>query len=99
MRTTYSELVGRDDELGRVLEFVSRPSAGARAMVIRGEAGIGKTTLWRTGLQSDGARGLTVLSARCVHAELPLGLAGLSDLLHNVFPLRHRSRMSPEQLC
>ena len=82
----HRNLVGREDELVRVLEFVSQASEGPRAMVIGGEAGIGKTTLWRAAIESEEAQQLTVLSARCVEAELPLGLAGLSDLLQNVFP-------------
>ena len=79
-------LVGREDEFARVFEFVSQASEGPRAMVIRGEAGIGKTTLWRAAIESEEAQRLTVLSARCVEAELPLGLAGLSDLLQDVLP-------------
>ena len=55
-------------------------------MVIKGQAGIGKTTLWRAAIESEREQHHTVLSARCVQAELPLGLAGLSDLLQDVLP-------------
>ena len=65
-------------------------------MVIRGEAGIGKTTLWRAAIESEEAQHLTVLSARCVEAELPLGLAGLSDLLRTCFP-RSRDELADHE--
>jgi DNA-binding NarL/FixJ family response regulator len=84
--TAHSDLVGRENDLIRAREFVWSASERPGAMVIRGEAGIGKTSLWRTALESDEAQQLTVLSARCVEAELPLGLVGLSDLLQNVLP-------------
>jgi tetratricopeptide (TPR) repeat protein len=82
----HRSLVGREDELVRVLEFVSQASEGPRAMIIGGEAGIGKTMLWRAALESEEAERLRVLSTRCVEAELPLGMAGLSDLLQDVLP-------------
>jgi DNA-binding NarL/FixJ family response regulator len=81
------ELVGRGAELDRVREFLSRGQEGPRAMIIRGEAGIGKTSLWRAAIDSDDVRQLRVLSMRCVEAELPLGLAGLADLLQDAFPV------------
>jgi predicted ATPase len=80
------DVVGREDELVRLREFVSAVSEGPNAMVVRGEAGIGKTMLWRAAVESEEAAGLTVLSTRCVEAELPLALVGLSDLLQDALP-------------
>ena len=40
-----AELIGRDEELLRVQQFLER--AGARALLIAGEAGVGKTSLWQ----------------------------------------------------
>src|SRR5207237_7172165 len=74
-------LVGREEELGRLRRFVSNVPEGPCGMVIRGEAGIGKTALWRTAVEAAPVEGLTVLSTRCVEAELPLALAGLADLV------------------
>src|SRR3954451_14102416 len=81
-----TEVVGREDELALLREFVSGLAQGARAIGIRGEPGIGKTTLWRAAIEVAEAAGLAVLSARCVEAELPLGFAGLSDLVHEALP-------------
>src|SRR5215211_767836 len=81
------DIAGREDEIARVGEFLARSAEGPRALVIRGEPGIGKTTLWRAAIERADAQGVTVLSARCVEAELPLGLAGLADLLEDTFPV------------
>jgi hypothetical protein len=75
------ELIGREDELGCLQRFREELQHGPRAFVIRGEAGIGKTTLWRSAVIAAQAEGITVLSTRCVEAELPLALAGLADLV------------------
>jgi DNA-binding CsgD family transcriptional regulator len=80
------DVVGREDELVRLREFVSAVSEGPRAMVVRGEAGIGKSMLWHAAVESEEAAGLTILSTRCVQAELPLALVGLSDLLQDALP-------------
>ena len=81
-----TQVLGREDELALLREFVSALAQGARAMGIRGEPGIGKTTLWRVAVEVGEAAGLAVLSARCVEAELPLAFVGLSDLVHEAFP-------------
>ena len=50
-------------------------------MVLRGPAGIGKTTLWRGALERVVSVGGEVLSARPSQGELSLGYSGLRDLL------------------
>ena len=78
------ELLGREDELARLSELVSALPNGPRAITLRGEPGIGKTTVWRAGLALR-PEPCTLLSARCVEAELPLALVGLSDLVRDAF--------------
>jgi hypothetical protein len=46
-----------------------------------GEAGAGKTALWRNGVGSAQARGYRTLVARPVEIETTLSFAGLVDLL------------------
>ena len=77
------ELLGREDELARLTELVSGLPDGPRAITLRGEPGIGKTMVWRAGLEL--AQETRLLSARCVEAELPLALVGLSDLAGDAF--------------
>ena len=78
------ELLGREDELARLNELISALPDGPRAITLRGEPGIGKTTVWRAGLALR-QESCTLLSARCVEAELPLALVGVSDLVRDAF--------------
>src|SRR5262249_13826110 len=76
-------LVGRGSELSEVERFVvSAPPP--RALVLWGEPGIGKSTLWEAGVELARARGLLTLSARASEAEAQLSFAGLADLLEAV---------------
>ena len=62
-------------------------TARAGALVLEGEAGIGKSTLWLAGVDAAHERGLRVLSARPAESEQGLAYAGLGDLLEDC---RHR---------
>ncbi|MDT5178953.1 MAG: hypothetical protein QOJ95_3151 [Mycobacterium sp.] len=53
-------------------------------LVIEGEAGIGKTTLWLSAVEEARDAGLHVLSARAGQAESGLTYAVLADLLESV---------------
>ncbi len=77
--------VGRDEQLqalGALLEG-SRPVG---CLVLVGDAGIGKTTVWEAGLRLTGARGCRVLSTRASQAEAGLPFAALADLVEGVAP-------------
>ena len=76
-----SEIVGRAEERDSVIAFVNRSIEGAAALVLEGEAGIGKSTLWQAGVQAARERGLRVLVTRPAEAERGLAHAGLGDLL------------------
>lgn len=78
------EVVGRESEFGSVHEFLEAVPAGPIALLIEGEIGIGKTTLWREGIAAARERGLQVLTSRPVEAEIALPLAVLGDLLGDV---------------
>jgi len=75
------EVVGRDEELARVATLVEPVQATANRLLLEGEPGIGKTTVWRAGVAAAESRGLRVLSARPAEAESSLSYAGLADLL------------------
>jgi DNA-binding CsgD family transcriptional regulator len=74
-------VVGRERERGLVDAFVSGLTSGARALVIQGEPGIGKTTLWGVGLDRCRAAGMRLLRTRAAQEEVPLAFGGLFDLL------------------
>ena len=69
-----------------VAEFLTSASSAPSALVIEGQAGIGKTTLWLSAVDEARERGYRVLSARAVAAESVLAYASLTDLLDEVDP-------------
>ena len=84
LKAAASEIFGRDDELAAIRAFLENPAS--RALVLEGEPGIGKTTLWRAALQLADEFGERVLAARPAGAEAQLSLSGLADLLQGVSP-------------
>ena len=78
------QVIGRDDELGAIEAFLDPARERPAALVLSGEAGIGKTILWEAGLEAAERRYERVLSCRGVEAEASLAFAGLSDLLADV---------------
>ncbi|MGI9112120.1 MAG: AAA family ATPase, partial [Gaiellaceae bacterium] len=79
-----AEIVGRDEELAALRAFVGRPADGLAALVLGGEAGIGKSTLWLAGVEAARQRRLRVLSSRPAEAERDLAYLGLGDLFEDV---------------
>jgi DNA-binding CsgD family transcriptional regulator len=73
-------ILGRGEELALVRRFFDEQPSKPRALLLEGEAGIGKTTLWREGLGWGQARGLA-LTARASEAETALSFTVLGDLL------------------
>src|SRR5262245_47419774 len=78
------ELVGRAVELGVLARFLDAARAGPRALLLEGEPGIGKTTLWQAGVDAAREREYRVLLCRPAEAEVKLGYAALADLLEPV---------------
>src|SRR5687768_9397969 len=80
------EIVGREEELGALRTRVGPDSviAGPAAIALEGEAGIGKSTLWRAAVEHARDQGRRVLSARPAESERGLAHAGLGDLLEGV---------------
>jgi DNA-binding CsgD family transcriptional regulator len=76
---TLSELVGRDLELAALQALLDRARAGqGGALVVRGEAGIGKSALLAYAVERAGD--FTVSLATGVEAEADLAFAGLFSL-------------------
>ena len=81
VHTPQPEVVGRDAELEVIDAFLSPHEGGSSALLLEGDAGIGKTTLWRAGLARGQELSYQVLVARPTGAESELPFAGLADLL------------------
>ncbi len=79
-----SEVVGREKELASVRAFMDSAEDDAAALVLEGEAGVGKSTLWLAGVEHARSRGSRVLISRPVEVERGLGHAGLGDLFEDV---------------
>jgi DNA-binding CsgD family transcriptional regulator len=76
-------VVGRDRELAEIGEFLALEAGGARTLLIEGEAGIGKTTLWRYGVDEAEERGMRVLAVTAGISETDLAFVALGDLLED----------------
>lgn len=77
-------MAARPVEAKTVREFLAAASQAPAALLIEGDAGIGKTTLWSYALQEARQLGFHVLSARASGADSILAYAALADLLADV---------------
>jgi DNA-binding NarL/FixJ family response regulator len=77
----------RSAEWHRVRDFAQEVRASPAALAIQGEAGAGKSTLWRAGLEVAAAGGHRLLRSEPSAGETDLSFAGLSDLLAEILPL------------
>jgi DNA-binding CsgD family transcriptional regulator len=75
------QLLGRTQELESIESFLDRCNSGPAELLIEGDPGIGKTTLWQEARQRAEGRGIRVLSCRAAEAEAKLSFSALSDLL------------------
>ena len=64
--------------------FLDLARTGPAGLIVEGDAGIGKTTLWLDVIDAAQARGFRVLSARTSAAEAVMGFATVADLLADV---------------
>jgi DNA-binding CsgD family transcriptional regulator len=78
------EVFGRDDELRVLTAFLEAVPSTGGVLVLEGEPGIGKTTLWTAGVKRSVELGHRVLSCRPIQTETPLAFVALADLLEPV---------------
>lgn len=76
-------LIGRGDETAEICAFLSATSGAMAALAITGDAGIGKTVVWKHVAQTAG-RLSRVLSCQPASAERPLAFSALDDLFGDV---------------
>ena len=84
MTVERSDVVGREREIGVIEGYVAGLGAGPSALILEGEAGVGKTTLWLAGVAAARTRGHQLLETRPAEAEAGFAFAGLGDLLAGV---------------
>lgn len=86
-------LVGRGRELARLGKFLRRVRYAGEALLVAGEAGVGKTTLLDAAAEMASAEGFRVLRAGGTEFEAGLSFAALNQVL---LPLRDEfGRLDP----
>ena len=77
-------VIGREEELSAVDEFLAATEDEAACLSLEGEPGIGKTTVWQEAVRRARELGFCILSSRPAASEARLSFAGLGDLLADV---------------
>lgn len=80
MEAATLAIVGRDEELALVAAFFETPALPG-ALLLEGEAGIGKSTVWRSGVELARVGGFRILETRASESETAFSFTGLGDLL------------------
>src|SRR5439155_23772320 len=92
-------VVVRETELGVVDRMLDRIPTGPAALVIEGEAGIGKTSVWLEAVSAAETRGYRVLRARPAESEAKLSFAALADLVGPAFDEARAQLPHPQELA
>ena len=79
-----SHAVSREAESRAVREFLASVPHGPSALIVEGETGIGKTTVWLGAMESAQRAGFQVLSTRAMQTESVLAYTSLAALLNGV---------------
>src|SRR4051812_19254553 len=74
------EIIGRREELLAFDRFLEAVPAGEQALLLEGDAGIGKTALWQEGNRLARERGFRVLTSRSAHSETQIAFATVGDV-------------------
>jgi DNA-binding CsgD family transcriptional regulator len=81
------ELVGRTDDLGLLRRFVDDTAQSGAALLVYGDAGVGKTKLLEAAADYADGVGATVLRAAGTQFEATLSFAGLHQVFHPILDL------------
>ncbi|HEY2218164.1 MAG TPA: AAA family ATPase [Gaiellaceae bacterium] len=84
------ELLGRADELARLYDLIDGIGRRGGALIVRGEAGIGKSALLDAAAARARERGVTATSAMGMPSETTFAFAGLQQLLLPFLDARDR---------
>lgn len=75
------QLIGREQELDGIVQLLDRRDLLPGTVVLHGQAGVGKTSLWLAGIDMASSRRFRTLSCRAFESETTFSYAGLADLL------------------
>jgi DNA-binding CsgD family transcriptional regulator len=83
-RNTAPVVLGRNTALAEVATFVDAMEVAPAALLLEGDPGIGKTTVWRSAQAAAVAHGHRVLAVTAVEGEADLPFVALRDLFESV---------------
>lgn len=92
-------MIGRDPEIALVSAFLDPVPGGPGALLVEGEAGIGKSTVWFESVRLAEARGYRVLGARPAESEAKLSYAALADVVGPAFDEARGQLPHPQELA
>lgn len=78
-------VVARERELEEIRSFLELGRNGGRVLLLEGEAGVGKSTLWHAGVDEAADLGYRVLAVAAAEAETRLAYTVVRDLLADAF--------------
>ena len=81
LRFDRIDVVGREEEVASLGDFIEAAGNQPRVLLLEGEAGIGKTTLWRRAVALAAEQDYRVLSCRGSSSEAQFSFVALGDLL------------------
>jgi hypothetical protein len=82
VKTAPRSLIGRDDHLEGITAFVGQAAVSGGALLLSGDAGVGKTVLLDAAAAHAEAAGSRVLRAAGAKFEGAVSFAGLNQVLH-----------------
>ena len=91
-------MVGREPELERIAKLLGARD-GSHVVLLEGEAGIGKTTLWEEGVRIGRELSHRVLSCRPAETEAELPFSALGDLLEPLLDERLVLLPEPQRIA
>jgi DNA-binding CsgD family transcriptional regulator len=92
-----AKVVGRERELSLAEKFLDSAGGHFAVLVLEGEPGIGKTTVWREVIQRAQERSFLVLTCRPAATETKLSLSAVADLLEPVPELAFDTLLEPQR--
>jgi DNA-binding CsgD family transcriptional regulator len=90
-------MIGREREIAAVSAFLDAIAHDPHALLLEGEAGIGKSTVWFEAIVLAEARAYRVLRARPAQSEARLSYAVLADLVGPAFDETRAALPAPQE--
>jgi len=93
----HAVVPGRSAEFTEIEEFFRRIRSSSCSLLIQGEAGIGKTTLFNAAIRRARDHGMRVLTSRPTESEARLAFSALTDLLEPVVDMGAAELPGPQR--